>query len=175
MNITLDRWACDHALDLSISAKAALVAIIRHCPQGADQAAVSVTTVAHDINAVWETARTALRQCVKAGYLAVDKPANSHAPTVWHVLTSNSLTSKTPPSLTSKTRVSAPQNLGGPGLKDGLKERGAPPARPNGRAGPPVEKPPPRPQTFAERRAEEERLQAERDIAVARLVAPRTE
>lgn len=140
MNIRADKWVRENVHGLGITPKAALRDVISHMRQNEGTVAVSVAAVAADLDAGWETARGALRECVKAGYLAVEKSGNSHGPTVWRVLPSEIPTSEIPRSLTSDTQDSARGNSGGPRIKDREELKAPPPASPNGRARPPVEK-----------------------------------
>lgn len=130
MNIRADKWVRENVHGLGITPKAALRDVISHMRQNEGTVAVSVAAVAADLDAGWETARGALHECVKAGYLAVEKPGNSHAPTVWRVLPSEIPTSEIPRSLTSDTQDSDLRNSEGPRIKDREEiERAAAPAR----------------------------------------------
>jgi hypothetical protein len=143
VNVRLYVAVREQVHDLNVSAKAALGAVISHCPQDGDRAAVSVATVATDIGAHWVTAREALERCHSAGYLSVQKAGHNSAPTVWKVEAAKISRAKSTRGMTAKITNSARENFAGPWLKDGLKEGSDVARSPSRASSAAVEKAPP--------------------------------
>ena len=130
MNIALYMAVRDNAHDLSHMATSAVLAICARCPRNKDRVAVSIVTIAGDLRCHWDTAARALRDATRAGYLAVDKPANKWVPMAYQVLVAVSPRTQNPRTLVAvSTNTAHAQTANIKGLKDWRKEGAPSPAR----------------------------------------------
>ncbi len=125
--------------DLKPTAKAAVLAVISHCPQGREVAPVSIETMAGDLAVHWTTAQRALDEARKAGFLVVEKRARNSQATVWKVATSQFATSQSARADPSQIANRARANCEGPGEKK-EKRRGGAARSPSRASAAPVEK-----------------------------------